>query len=89
MKISVVITVYNGSKSIGRLVKEVREELEDYALEILLVNDCSPDNSHEVCVELAKKYDFIKFISLRKNYGEHNAVMCGLNYITGNYVSML
>ena len=89
MKISVVIPIYNGSKSIGRLVKEVREELEDYALEIVLVNDCSPDNSHQVCVDLAKAYDFIKFISLRKNYGEHNAVMCGLNYITGDYVAII
>ncbi|EDZ62241.1 glycosyl transferase, family 2 [Sulfurimonas gotlandica GD1] len=85
MKISICIPVYNGAATIALLVEEVKEKLNEYELEIILINDGSKDNSEDVCVDISKKYDFVKFIALRKNFGEHNAVLCGLNYITGDY----
>ena len=84
MKISIVIPVYNGSKTIENLVEQVKHELVQYELEVILVNDGSPDNSEAVCRSLAKTNKEVKFISLRKNFGEHNAVMCGLNYVQGD-----
>jgi len=90
MKVSVCIPVYNGAESIGPLVEEVFEYLnESYETEIVLVNDCSPDNSHEVCKELAEKHENLKYILLRRNYGEHNAVMCALNHATGDYAAII
>ncbi len=89
MKISVVIPVYNGSKTIESLVKLVQAELNAYDFEIVMVNDCSPDNSFEICKKISTENHFVKFISLRKNGGEHNAVMCGLNYVTGDYVAII
>ena len=56
---------------------------------MILVNDGSKDDSESVCIELFKKYDFIKFIALRKNFGEHNAVMAGLNHCTGSYAVIM
>ena len=85
--ITICVPVYNGAKTIAALVKEIVAELSPhYGIEIVLVNDFSRDNSDDVCKELARSYTFVKYISLRKNFGEHNAVMCALNYATGDYV---
>lgn len=90
MLISVVIPVYNGAKTIGRLTDELVKYLPDNKLEIVLVNDGSEDNSHEVCLEIFKKYgDIVKYINLSKNFGEHNAVLAGLNYVTGDYAVII
>lgn len=89
MKLSICIPVYNGAQTIDELVKEVQVNLFDHELEVILVNDGSQDNSAEICIDLVKQYNFVKFINLRKNFGEHNAVMCGLNYSTGDYVAII
>jgi undecaprenyl-phosphate 4-deoxy-4-formamido-L-arabinose transferase len=89
MKISICIPVYNGADSIGRLVEKVQQQLAGYELEFVLVNDGSPDNSDEVCSDLARRMSNVTYVCLRKNSGEHNAVMCGLNHVTGDYVAII
>ncbi|MBY0425283.1 MAG: glycosyltransferase family 2 protein [Cytophagales bacterium] len=91
MKLSIVIPVYNGASSISNLVDTVLVELGGkYEVEIVLVNDGSKDNSERVCEELVKQYPKeVVFIGLRRNSGEHNAVICGLNYSTGDYVAII
>jgi undecaprenyl-phosphate 4-deoxy-4-formamido-L-arabinose transferase len=91
VKVSIVIPVYNGEESIGRLGEELIAQLGGmYRLEIVLVNDNSPDNSEAVCEELFHKYpDTVRFYSLAKNVGEHNAVMAGLNQATGDYMVIM
>lgn len=86
-KTSIVIPVYNGALSIGRLVDELIARLSPlFRIEIVLINDCSPDNSEEVCIGVTRKHpDFVSFYSLAINVGEHNAVMAGLNKATGDY----
>jgi len=90
-KMSIVIPVYNGALSIGRLVDELIALLTPlFSIEIVLVNDCSPDNSEEVCIGISKKYpEFVSFYSLAMNVGEHNAVMAGLNKVTGDYAIIM
>jgi undecaprenyl-phosphate 4-deoxy-4-formamido-L-arabinose transferase len=90
-RISVVIPVYRGAQSIGQVVEELIAALDrKYALEIVLVNDNSPDQSEEVCVALFHKYpDTVRFFSLAKNVGEHNAVMAGLNQASGDYMVIM
>lgn len=86
-KISVVIPVYNGAKTVSLVVDAIIEVVSgsSYDLEIVLVNDASPaDDSEEVCSKLAASHQFIKFINLSKNVGEHNAVIAGLNYCSGD-----
>ncbi len=65
--------------------------LDAYDCEIVLVNDASKDNSEAVCETLAERHYQVKFISLRKNKGEHNAVMCQgkLNHCTGDFVAII
>lgn len=84
MKISICIPVYNGALTIESLVLAVERELADHDLEFVLVNDASKDDSEAVCEKLAKQRTNMRFISLRKNFGEHNAVMCALNHISGD-----
>jgi glycosyltransferase involved in cell wall biosynthesis len=91
LRLSIVIPVYRGATSIGPLVDLLVDVLRSrYALEIILVNDCSPDNSEEVCIGRYRKYpDIVKLYSLAKNVGEHNAVMAGLNKSTGDWVVIM
>ncbi|WP_205957985.1 glycosyltransferase family 2 protein [Flavivirga algicola] len=89
--ISIVIPVYNGENSIANLVTDLIDRLSiSYSLEIVLVNDCSPDNSEAVCLSIFEKHkSIVKFLSLSKNVGEHNAVMAGLNQVTGNFTVIM
>ena len=89
MLLSVIIPVYNSEQTINRLVEHVLETLDRTTLEIVLVNDGSRDRSEQVCTELAKRFSEVKFISLRRNSGEFNAVMCGLNHASGDYCVMI
>lgn len=90
VSLSVVIPVYRGAQTIGRLVDELAATLKKYRLEIVLINDASPDNSHQICLNLAKKYSQrIKYLQLARNFGEHNAVMAGLNHATGDYAVII
>lgn len=89
--ISVVIPVYNGAQSISRLVDELVSQLSGlHHIEIVLVNDCSPDESEQVCTNLFEKYpETVTFVSLAINVGEHNAVMAGLNKASGDYAVIM
>jgi len=91
VNVSVVIPVYNSEDSIERVVDTLIDNLSDrYNLEIVLVNDGSKDNSEKVCVSLHSRYSgVVRFYSLAKNVGEHNAVMAGLNMCSGDYVVIM
>ena len=89
MLLSVVIPVYHGSVTIQKLVESTQAQLEGYSFEIVLINDGSKDDSEKVCIQLSAKFNNISFLSLRKNFGEFQAVMCGLNHAKGDYVVII
>ncbi|SEJ17190.1 undecaprenyl-phosphate 4-deoxy-4-formamido-L-arabinose transferase [Dyadobacter koreensis] len=89
MKLSVVIPVYNSEANIVSLIHKLQVALHAISFEIVLVNDGSRDRSEKICTELAKDFDNVRFISLRRNYGEFNAVMCGLNWTKGEFCVMI
>jgi undecaprenyl-phosphate 4-deoxy-4-formamido-L-arabinose transferase len=85
--LSVVIPVYNGEASIGELLDALSGLNPQGGLEIVLVNDGSPDNSREICkafVESARVPTI--YVEHMRNYGEHNAVLTGLRHASGAYV---
>lgn len=85
--LSIVIPVYRGAATIGTLVEALSELKPEGGLEIVLVNDGSPDNSGEVCrALLARAKVPITYIEHARNFGEHNAVMTGLRHARGRYV---
>jgi glycosyltransferase involved in cell wall biosynthesis len=90
IRLSIVIPVYRGEKTIGRLVRALADCLGHlFHLEIVLVNDGSPDHSADVCRDLAGRFSFVRFLNLSRNFSEHNAVMAGLNFAAGDYVVIM
>lgn len=91
INLTIIIPVYNSEKTIYHLVSELINKLgSKYKLEIILINDKSKDKSDEICVSLYEKYNsIVKYYSLSKNVGEHNAVMAGLNKVTGEYTVIM
>jgi undecaprenyl-phosphate 4-deoxy-4-formamido-L-arabinose transferase len=85
--LSIVIPVYRGAATIGRLVDALSALHPAGGLEIVLVNDGSPDNSAEICQDLLRHATIpLTYIEHARNFGEHNAVMTGLRHASGTYV---
>lgn len=88
MKVSVVIPCYGSENTIEKVVSEVTQTIKtrqvDY--EVILVNDCSPDDVWSVIQELAKQDNHIQGICFAKNFGQHSALMAGYRVSTGDIV---
>ena len=85
--LSIVIPVYRGAATIGLLVDALSALRAEGGLEIVLVNDGSPDNSGDVCRALVARASVpITYIEHARNFGEHNAVMTGLRHARGRHV---
>jgi undecaprenyl-phosphate 4-deoxy-4-formamido-L-arabinose transferase len=78
--LSVVVPVYNGAATVPTLVDRLRAVLRTVAsqFEIILVNDGSRDTSWVTIESLALRYPEIVGIDLMRNYGQHNALLCGI-----------
>jgi glycosyltransferase involved in cell wall biosynthesis len=85
--LSVVVPVYNGADSVPTLVEALSQLHVEGGLEIILVNDGSPDNSLDVCRTLCKRNAVaLTVVNLARNFGEHNAVMAGYAHARGEYI---
>lgn len=92
MDISFVIPCYRSEKTISAVVEEIRnkmKELSKYSYEVILVNDCSPDNTFEKIKSIAKEFDNVIAIDLAKNFGQHSAIMAGFSKVSGNIIVCL
>ena len=82
-----VVPVYRGARTIGAVVDAIAQLHIEGGVEVVLVNDGSPDDSGEVCRALTRRTDVpVTLIDLARNAGEHNAVITGLRYARGDYV---
>lgn len=88
LSISVFFPAYNDEHSIPKLVNDTTEILspltDDY--EIIVVDDCSPDNVGKIADEMAKKDSHIKVIHHEKNRGYGGALKSGFNAATKDYI---
>ncbi|GAB3971773.1 glycosyltransferase family 2 protein [Spirosoma terrae] len=89
MQLTVVIPVYNSERTIKPLVDRLQQCLQKERFDVVLVNDGSADQSESVCEQLTHHYDNVRFISLRRNFGEFNAVLCGLTHARGKYTAII
>jgi glycosyltransferase involved in cell wall biosynthesis len=78
--ISVVTPVYNGEASVGELCRRLAEVLPRISAEheVILVNDGSRDRSWETISELCSRSPVVRGLNLMRNYGQHNALLCGI-----------
>ncbi|MDE6314625.1 MAG: glycosyltransferase family 2 protein [Lachnospiraceae bacterium] len=91
-KLSFVIPCYGSEHTIEDVTNQIKQVMSthrEYDYEIILVNDCSPDNVWQVITRLCKKDGHIRAIRLAKNFGQHSALMAGYSYVTGDYVATL
>jgi glycosyltransferase involved in cell wall biosynthesis len=93
LAVSVVVPVYNGAAALPELVARLRAALAGRApeAEILLVNDGSRDASWQAIATLAAepRRPRVRGIDLRRNYGQHNALLCGIRAAAGAVVVTL
>lgn len=92
MKVSFVIPCYRSEKTLEAVVSEIKEkmaEMKDYTYEIILVNDCSPDNTFGVIQKLCAENKNIIGVNHAKNFGQHAALMAGFSFASGDVVVCL
>ncbi len=80
MNLSIVVPVYKGETFIEPLAAELIRTLPSFAenYEIILVNDGSPDNSWQLIQNLTRAHPCVRGIRMMRNYGQHNATLCGV-----------
>ena len=91
--ISFVIPCYRSEKTIAAVTEEIMAEmtnsLPEFDYEIILVNDCSPDNVWQVIRTLSAQHPQIRGISLARNFGQHAALMAGYRACCGELIVSL
>ena len=88
-KYSIVIPVYNSVSTLEELVRRLISvfKTNSYSFEIIFINDGSTDSSWSLISILKKEHPtIIKGINLARNYGQHNALMCGFHHCNSDYV---
>jgi glycosyltransferase involved in cell wall biosynthesis len=89
VEISVVIPVYNSDKTLNELYQRLRMVLDTQlkrTFEVIFVDDSSVDNSWVILKELQQTDDRVKIVRLIRNFGQHNATICGFGNCSGQYI---
>jgi len=78
--VSVVVPVYRSERTLAELHRRLTEVLGQHAddFEILFVEDCGTDGSWLLIEQLARADGRVRGIHLSRNYGQHNALLCGI-----------
>ena len=85
---SIIIPVYNSERTLKELIARIEQVFQKlhYTFEIILVDDCSVDQSLKVLKQLHSTNSKIKIIHLIRNFGQHNAILCGFNNCNGEFI---
>lgn len=87
--VSIVIPCYNSEHTIARVVELTMEEFErmpGYGCEFVLVDDNSSDGTFAEITRLCELHPNVHGLSLMRNFGQHNGLMCAMNHVSGDYV---
>jgi undecaprenyl-phosphate 4-deoxy-4-formamido-L-arabinose transferase len=78
--ISIVVPVFNGELTLQQLISRLEPVLTSQAssYEVILVNDGSHDKSWNIICDLATQYTWVRGIDMMRNFGQHNALLCGI-----------
>lgn len=87
---SVVVPTYRGQDTIRPLTQQLRAFFAGAGLtfELIFVNDSGPDQSWQVMQELQQELgaDLVKIVRLTRNFGQHNALICGFAHARGQFI---
>ena len=89
--VSIVIPCYRSEKSLPALTKRIQETMSSAAIsfELVLVEDGGLDGTWNVIQELARHHPVVRGIRLMRNYGQHNALLCGIRLARGGIIVTL
>ena len=90
--LSFVIPCYRSENTVGIVVEEILATVAarpEYDLEIILVNDGSPDHTADAIKALAAKHPQVVAVDLSRNFGQHSALMAGFHHVKGDIVICL
>ena len=89
--ISIVSPVYNAEKILSVLISRIEASVSKITkdFEIILVEDCGPDNSWEVIENIAQDNSKVKGLKLSRNFGQHYAITAGLDLAKGDWVVVM
>ncbi len=88
--ISIIVTTYNAQKTVKRALLSVLKNFYNDKIEVLVVDDYSTDKTTLIIEDLAKKYDNLKIIKLKKNCGSPSKPRnIGIDNATGLYITFL
>ena len=89
MKVSIVIPVYGVERRVERCIRSVLEQTHEL-MEVIVVNDCTPDGSMRVIEKVMEDYPArkpqVRLIDMPRNSGSAAARKCGMELATGDYV---
>jgi glycosyltransferase involved in cell wall biosynthesis len=85
MKLSIIIPCYNEEKTLKKIVSRVMK-FNSYDKEIIIVDDCSSDNSPEIIKDLLNNYDSIQSHRHIKNLGKGAAIKSGIEMSKGDII---
>lgn len=83
---SVVIPVFRAVETLKMIFEQTEVILGDRLLDFVLVYDCGNQESWEKIENLSKEYPKIVGVKLSRNFGQHNATICGFQYAQGDYI---
>ena len=86
--VSVVVPVYRSARMLETLISRLDLAMRTAGIdwELICVDDSSPDDSWEVLCGLSTSYPQLRCIQLMRNFGQHNALMCGFRHVSGNLI---
>ena len=90
--VSFIIPCYRSANTLSGVVADIFAAIEmlgSYECEILLINDCSPDNTMAVIEEICSQHSNVRALSFAKNFGQHAALMAGFAHCKGDVVVCL
>ena len=91
-EISLVVPCHNEEEALPyfyREFKNVTGQLEEYEIELILINDGSRDDTLRVMKGLAEMDSCVKYVSLSRNFGKEAAIYAGFEYASGDYIAVL
>ena len=89
MDLSVVIPVFNEEESIGLLINEIEQSLQDINYELLIVDDYSNDNTLSVLGQFKSNNNRIRIIKHDKNYGQSFAIRSGIKSAKSTWIATI
>ena len=88
--LSIVVPLFNAAASLPALHQEISALQVEGGHELIIVNDGSRDETEAVALQLVRESQLpMTFLSLSRNFGEHNAVLAGLRAVSGQWALLL